>query len=396
MEKVALKHICEIGNGFAFKSKEYLEDGIPLLRISNIKNERVHFNGNPVYVDQKFLRTKADFLVEKGDVVIALSGATTGKYGIYDLDSPCLLNQRLAIIKAQSSKELDSRYFYYYLGILRREVLRMAGGAAQPNISTKELGNFEIPLPSLKTQQKIAAILDEADKLRRLNKKLIKKYEKLSQSLFLEMFGDPVSNPKGWEIKTLKEVLKRKSQNGHYATKEDYDSSGVKMIHMSDAFKGIARTKNAKKVLLDDRNKEKYLLESSDLLIARRSLNYEGAAKPCLIPDISEPLIYESSLIRISPDTEKINTKYVYHFFENERARKKYIFKHVTRSTISGINNQGLNLIEIIIPPISLQNQFANLLDVIGKQKAQAKQSLEHSDELFNSLLQRAFKGELV
>ena len=393
MEKVALKHICEIGNGFAFKSKEYLEDGIPLLRISNINNERVHFNGNPVYVDQKFLRTKADFLVEKGDVVIALSGATTGKYGIYDLDSPCLLNQRLGIIKAQSSKELDSRYFYYYLGILRREVLRMAGGAAQPNISTKELGNFEIPLPPLKIQQKIAAILDEADKLRRLNKKLIKKYEQLSQSLFLEMFGDPVSNLEILENHKLGNVCLKITDGTHHSPEPQ--SQGFPYV----------TAKHVKPFKLAFNEKATFISEEAHAEIFKRcSPEYgdvlyikDGATTGiACINTFKQPISLLSSLALIKPKTGILNPLFLSFWLNHEGVKSRLLSEFMSGAAIKRYTLKKIKSFPITLPEISLQKKFAEHIEEIEKQKTQAQQALEHSEELFNSLLQRAFKGELV
>ena len=101
-------------------------------------------------------------------------------------------------------------------------------------------------------------------------------------------------------------------------------------------------------------------------------------------------------MIKISPKQEVINTLYLYFFFSNGKARAEYINKYVTRSTISGINNKNLNTIHIPVPPITLQNEFAERIEVIEKQKQQAQENLEKSEALFNSLLQRAFKGELT
>jgi type I restriction enzyme S subunit len=216
--KIQIADVCRIGNGYAFKSPEYRDNGIPLLRISNIANERVSFDKGTIYLDENCLVTHKDFVVNKGDVLIALSGATTGKYGIYELEEPCLLNQRIGIIRSGNSKDLDSKYFYFYLSELRSEILRKAQGAAQPNISTKEIGQFKIPLPPLPEQQKIASILDAADNLRQKDQQLIEKYTALSQSLFLEMFGDPETNSMAWDItalgKTLIDIVGGKSVGG--------------------------------------------------------------------------------------------------------------------------------------------------------------------------------------
>ena len=175
----------------------------------------------------------------------------------------------------------------------------------------------------------------------------------------------------------------------------DFDA-GVEMVHMSDAFYHKVVPGELKKVKVNDKLILKYGLKSTDVLLSRRSLTYEGAAQPCLIPEYDKPLIYESSLIRLRPKLNVINTLYLHYFLSNSRARQKYVFKHVTKSTISGINNKGLNAIKIIVPKINLQNQFAERVKAIEVQKTQAEASLVQADNLFNSLLQRAFKGELV
>ena len=207
MKEVSLIDVCAIKNGYAFKSSEFKDSGTPLIRISSFNNGPVYFDDRTVYVENEYLESKSTFKVEKGDVLIALSGATTGKYGLYTHDKPSLLNQRVGLLKSGVSQDLDDKYFYFYLSVLQKEIFRKAGGAAQPNISTKEISEFTIPLPPLDQQKKIAAILDAADAYRQKTKALIEKYDELTQSLFLDMFGDPVTNPKGWELFKFKDVL---------------------------------------------------------------------------------------------------------------------------------------------------------------------------------------------
>ena len=153
--------------------------------------------------------------------------------------------------------------------------------------------------------------MDAADSIRQKDQQLIQHYTALSQSLFLEMFGDPVGNPMGWEIKKINDILEGKSQNGLYLTKDKYQTGGIEMVHMSDAFYGTVNPGKLKRVLLTDSELEKYQLNANDLLLARRSLTYEGAAKPCQIPQYSEPLVYESSLIKMSPKKSLMNSKYM-------------------------------------------------------------------------------------
>jgi type I restriction enzyme S subunit len=356
-----------------------------------ISTKELKDSGYPVYGANGKIGFYNSYTHETPTILITCRGATCGTINICEEKSYVNGN---AMALDNLSKDVDMYFLKHFLEF--RKLDDVISGSAQPQITGQGLSKIKIPLPPLATQQKIAAILDAADELRKKDKALVAKYDELTQALFLDMFGDPVTNPKGWEILKIENILSTKSQNGHYALKEEYLDSGVQMIHMSDAFYQKVIPGNLKRVKCDEKLLSKFLLKSSDLLLSRRSLTYEGAAKPCFIPDYDEPLIYESSLIKLSPNLELINSIFLFYFLSNPSARIKYVLKHVTKSTISGINNKGLNAIELYVPPIKLQNQFSERVKAIEEQKSIAQASALKSEELFNSLLQKAFNGELV
>ena len=390
--KVPIADVCLIGNGYAFKSPEYRDNGIPLLRISNIANERVSFDKGTIYLDENCLVTHKDFVVNKGDVLIALSGATTGKYGIYELEEPCLLNQRIGIIRSGNSKDLDSKYFYFYLSELRSEILRKAQGAAQPNISTKEIGQFKIPLPPLPEQQKIASILDAADNLRQKDQQLIEKYTALSQSLFLEMFGDPVSNPMGWDKSIAENFIDLLTgfafKSADYSSnKDDINLCGGLIITPS----GIEWDKSNywQRDRLD--GLEKYRIIDGDIVMAMDRPWISSGFKIHKITknDKESFLVQRTARIR----GKGINQDFLYFLFKHNAFEKQ---ANTTETTVPHISPKDIRKYELIIPPINLQNQFAERIQSIETQKQLALANLEKSAALFNSLLQRAFKGELT
>jgi type I restriction enzyme S subunit len=209
------------------------------------------------------------------------------------------------------------------------------------------------------------------------------------------MFGDPVTNPKGWQLASLQSLLSEKSINGAYYPKKFYTENGISMVHMADAFYGVVDPSGVKQVKAPDKDVNKYGLLPSDLLISRRSLNYEGSAKPCRIPEINKPLIFESSLIRIRPDPKKILTIYLFYYLQNKRARSKYVFPLVTRSTISGISQSNLMKVSVLVPPREIQCRFASIVETIEQQVSRLQTHLSELDNLFASLQSSAFKGEL-
>ena len=244
---------------------------------------------------------------------------------------------------------------------------------------TTLLKSFRVPLPPLAEQKRIARILDAADALRAKRREALAQLDTLLQSTFLDMFGDPVTNPLGWEVQPLNELLGEKSTNGAYYPKDAYSSVGTRMVHMANAFYGVVNPNEVKRVDAPPADTEKYGLLPTDILVSRRSLNYEGSAKPCLIPETDEPLIFESSLIRVRPDREKVLTIYLFHYLLNDRARAKYVFPLVTRSTISGISQSNLMKVKVVLPPLDLQLRFAVVVESIERQKAASEPTSPNS-----------------
>lgn len=158
MNEVFLSEVCDFQNGFAFKSTIFKEYGSPILRISNIQNERIDLK-NLVYFDPNDLKENLDrYIVKPGELLIAMSGATTGKIGFNTTDIDFYLNQRVG--KFIPKEKLNIKYLFYFLTTKVEENLRISAGAAQPNLSTEQIKNFKIPLPNLMEQERLVVILD--------------------------------------------------------------------------------------------------------------------------------------------------------------------------------------------------------------------------------------------
>jgi type I restriction enzyme S subunit len=393
MNSIELEKICIIKNGYAFKSEEYKSIGVPLLRISNFNDGDVYIDENTIFVDSQYLKSKSDFIVEKGDILIALSGATTGKYGFYNFDYPSLLNQRIGLLKSGASQKLYDRYFYFYLTILKSDILRNAGGAAQPNISTKTIGKFQIPLPPLTTQKRIAAILDAADLYRQTTKALVAKYDQLAQSLFLEMFGDPVRNRENWKTKKLEDVCLKITDGTHFSPEPQ-----------SEGFPYVT-AKHVKEYGLDFDSKPTFICEEAHNEIYKRctpefgDILYikDGATTGiACINTFNKPISLLSSLALLKLNSEELNSYYLCYWLNHKGIKEKLLNEYMSGAAIQRYTLTKINSFIITVPPISLQTQFATRIQLIEAQKQLALAVLQKSETLFNSLLQKAFKGELV
>ena len=186
-----LGDVCGFQNGFAFKSKTFKETGFPVLRISNIQKGKIDLN-KIVFIDPSdYKEDLSKYMVKKNDLLIAMSGATTGKIGFNQSDDIFYLNQRVG--KFEPAKELDKSYLYYFLSTKVEESLKISAGSAQPNLSTQQIKSFELPFPPLDEQKHIAAKLDqcfEATKKARVNvKKTLLNLDELDNSILQKAFN---------------------------------------------------------------------------------------------------------------------------------------------------------------------------------------------------------------
>jgi len=397
-EKVRLGDLCTVLGGYAFKSENFKPEGIPLLRISNIIDGEISFKEDCICVDELNSASLSKFKVFKNDILIALSGATTGKFGVYKLDQEAYLNQRVGLIR--STEKLHQGYFSHYLNILKNEIIQLAQGAAQPNISTNEISDLQIPLPQLHVQKRIAEILDAADALKRKDQQLLKKYDELAQAIFIDMFGDPVKNEKGWNVKKLKDIsIKIHSGNTPKGGSNVYVRSGVTFFRSQNVWKN--------NLVYDDiafidkathKSMNKSSLNHKDILMTKTGrINTEnsslGRAALFFGDDNSANVNGHVYLIRLQGGESH---EFVTHILTSQSYRD--IIREVC---VGGIDKRQLNKdhienFPIIYPPIVEQIRFAKMLETIKLKQEICKKTAENSENIFNNLIQKAFKGELV
>ena len=281
---------------------------------------------------------------------------------------------------------VSPQYLTYFLR--QDSIVQLAtercSGANLPRISPKELMQFEMPLPPLEEQKRIAGILDEADRVRKKTQALIDKYDELAQSLFLDMFGDLRRHPK----EAIKDVVKFIDYRGKSPNKVD---SGIPLLTAKNVKVGYISEEPREYIPVDEY--EEWMVrgfpKTGNVLFTTEAPLGQAA----LLPHYDKVAIAQR-LICFQPN-ESLESNYLLHtilspFFQGELNRR------ATGSTAKGIRSKELAKIEIPIPPLYVQNQFAERVQAIKVQKAQAQVSLAQEDDLFEALLQKAFKGELT
>ncbi|WP_373495501.1 restriction endonuclease subunit S [Aquiflexum sp.] len=290
-------------------------------------------------------------------------------------------------------KQIDVEYLYYAIKKIVPYLQDIGNGATFKELSKSKVENVLIPLPALPTQQKIAAVLDKADAIRKRSQQILVKYDQLAQSVFLDMFGDPVKNEKGWEVKPL--GIFGSFKNGLNYSKDD-SGFEIKCIGVGD-FKSkyqIDDFMGLSSISISALPSKDFLLKDGDLVFVRSNGNQELVGRCVAVYPKSETVSFSGFCIRFRLGSNDLSTVYLTQLFRNSRF-KKAMLNGGRGANIQNINQQILSNLKINVPPFNLQNQFASIISQIEKQKAQTQLELNRAEELYQSLLQRAFTGEL-
>ena len=377
----------DISNGYAFKSSKYVEQGIRVVRITNVQKGEIQ-DDNPKFYSSDTKEELKSYLINEGDILMSLTG-NVGRVGVFPKEfCPAYLNQRVARIRVKS-QDLFQKYLFYMLNseFFERDAIFNSSGIAQLNISTKWVSEYKIPLPPLEQQKKIAAILDEADAYRQKTKALIEKYDELTQSLFLDMFGDPVRNPMRWKVVNFSDVGKLDRGKSKHRPRNAPELLGG--IHPLIQTGNLANCG----VYLKE-----YTSTYSDIGLAQSKKWPSGTLCITIAANIAKTGIltfdacFPDSVVGFIPN-QKTNNLYTLFWLS---FLQKILEETAPESAQKNINLGILRALDFPLPPIELQNQFADSVQAIEVQKAQAQASLAQAEDLFNSLLQRAFKGELT
>lgn len=384
--------------GGALKKDIFVDEGYVVYEQQHAIYKR--FNDVRYYIDEIKYKELVAFKVEEGDLIISCSG-TIGKIAEVPKGfKPGIINQALLKLTLDQSKVLNKYFIYLFEGEeIQNQLFYLSHGTGLKNFPPMSVvKSIKFPLPPLDQQKKIAAILDAADAYRQKTKALITKYDELKQSLFLNMFGDPVSNPKGWDKKTLVDIVSSEQYSlkrgpfGGSLKKEIFKETGYKVYEQKNAIK-----KNVKggKYFIDEikyNEMKAFNVNPGDFIVSCSGTIGEIFQIPVGAPEG----IINQALMKI-----KINEELLLpNFFESLFTYyiKDNIF--ISGSKGSGLKNvSSMKIIKaerFIVPSIEYQKKYVDLKLNLKKQKAQAQASLAQAEDLFNSLLQRAFKGELT
>ena len=382
-----LGELVQVLNGYAFKSSLYENQGIRVLRITNVQKGNI-VDDDPKYYPLSLTDEIRNYLLKENDLLMSLTG-NVGRVGLLTKEMlPAALNQRVACLRILSNG-LNLGFLFHYLNSdkFEQDAVLSAKGIAQKNMSTEWLKDYKLPLPPISVQQTIVSELDKINELIRLKKEQLKDYDNLAQSIFYEMFGDPVVNEKGWEVKKLGEVAMIKTGPfGSMLHKEDYITGGIPLINPM-------HIQNFKAVPDKDFtiSKEKaaelcnYHLKINDVIFARRG----DIGRCAVISDKEAGCLCGTGSLFVRFE-RKLSSVYTMYVVRTTSFIKELVSK-AKGATMLNLNSSTMENLRFPIPPLPLQQLFAQRIELIEKQKAEVQRTIADLKTLLASRMQYWF-----
>lgn len=384
-EKLANYYKVTSGGTPSRKNSEFYLDGkIPWVKTGDLKN--MYLEDVSEFITERGLEKSSAKLFPKDTVLIAMYGATIGNCSILSIDAAT--NQACAAFLP--NENILPEYLYYFFHNIKNDLIFKAVGGAQPNISISILRNIEIPYCSLNRQKAIVDVLNLSREIINKRKAQVTELSSLIQSTFLEMFGNPLTNNYGYKTDQIKNIC------------DDIKGGGTPSKRRPEYYKGDipwVTPKDMKTLLIKDsidhinneaiENSSTKLIPADSLLMVIRS----GILKRYLPVAINkEDVTLNQDMKAFIVNKNIVTPEYLLLFFQNYQ---KKLLSQVRSVTADNLDFNQIKGVEVPIPPIEKQVEFSNLFNQINTLIENIKQQILIQEELYISLMQRAFKGEL-
>ena len=382
-KKVKLGDICEVitGNTPLKKIEEYWnKDEVPFITPPELKYEGINYITPNIYVSK--IGAKQGRIIPKNSICVCCIGSL-GKLGILKEDA--ITNQQINSLILKD-KNVDLLYLYFYLKTIKNNLESIASSTTVKIINKSSFEKIEINLPSLEIQKKLSKKLELLENNIQLRKSQLNSLNELSKSLFTTMFGDIKTNDKNWEIRKLGEVIQTQ-----YGTSKKATSivAGFPILRMNNiTYSGEMDYRDLKYIELSDNEKEKFLLKKGELLFNRT--NSKDLVGKTGLFELDSPMAFAGYLIKMKP-SNLIHSKFLLFFMNSEFMKKLLYNKAKNIVGMANINAKELEDFSIILPPIELQNKFAERIEKIEKLSFEIEEAIKEAENLYNSLISKYF-----
>ena len=391
MKYVKLGEICEFINGDRGKNypsgKDFVDKGIPFINAGHIQNNDINFE-NMNYISREKFNALGSGKVRKNDILYCLRGSL-GKNAIVNIEEGAIASSLVILRPKSEFTDVDYLINYLNSNFINEQILKANNGSSQPNLSAASVKNFNILLPSYEEQKDISKILRKSKDLIYKRKEQINALDELVKSQFIEMFGNPLNNSKGWEETTLDYYSNLVTYG--LTVRPNYIEDGIPLISAKEIRVGVVDYSSAPKISMEDYNglSEKGKPRKNDILFSKT-----GSIGHCALIESNDIFAITQNAARISLDLDIINPVWCLYYLRTDYIQE-WCQNKSKGNAVKDFQLQDMKKIPFYICDIHLQNQFADFVKQTDKLKFEMEKSLKELENNFNSLMQRAFKGEL-
>ena len=380
MEEIQLKDICDLDNGYAFKSDDYVDNSNTLnCRMSNIRPDgSFDILYSAKYLPDEFAEKYKDYILHDGDLIIAMTDMAgdpkiLGVPTVVDTQGFCLLlNQRVGRLRfIRDGVNADYLKFALQCPKVRTYLKRFAGGGVQLNVSKKDILSAPVCMRNEEEQNHIAGLFKRVLEVKTKRERELQLLDDLIKARFVELFGDPQLNPFEWDVVNISEVVGGKVSNGFFAKRDDYtDTGNVSVLGVANIVNRMySKIDDLPRTNADDKDIGKFAVRYGDMLFCRSSLVAEGIGKASIIPeDVQENVLFECHVIRLPLDLRKCVPEFMQTLSTMDYFRNQVIAQSKT-ATMTTIGQDGILKTEIILPPIEKQKEFYDFVKQVDKSK---------------------------
>ena len=398
MNLTTLENICEVNPRLASAVRQQKSLPVSYVPMSDVLEDGF-IQGSTPGVLGNYVKGYTYF--ERGDVLVAKI-------------TPCMENGKAAYVENNFPTQIgfgstefhvlrpgpgvDPKYLFYMLWNDRfRKVAEtnMTGSAGQKRVPTNFIRSWVIPLPSLEEQRRIATILDKADALRRKRQESLALMDEFLRSVFLEMFGDPVVNPRGWEILKVGSVSEVQGGLTKSTKKRQNYSISVPYLRVANVYRNKLDLAEIKELNVTETELERTLLQPEDLLLVEGHGNPKEVGRTAMWDGSIAQCVHQNHIIRLRVDGAVATPSYVCAYINSSGGRRQLFKENKTTSGLNTISIRQVRELSLPLPPLELQQDYLRIYNKIEQNRLGITSSLNQLDLLFKSLNQRAFRGEL-
>ena len=357
---------------------DFINVGVPFINAGHIQNGVVDFSEMNYISEQKFDSLRSG-KVNKGDILFCLRGSL-GKSALVNIDYGAIASS-LVIIRPHSD---NSHFIQYYIqsNKVKELIQKNNNGSSQPNLSATSVASFSIPVPPLSEQQRIVSELDLLSSIIEKKKAQLKEYDQLAQSIFYDMFGDPVSNEKGWEVKSMGELFDIGSSKRVFESQ--WKKEGVPFYRAREIVRFEKNEQIESPIFISEELFQEYankygVPSEGDIMVTA-----VGTLGVCYIVKKSDRFYFKDGNILWFKSKGLCETRFI-----KDQDATPYVVNQIqgnaNAAVVGTYTITNAKKTKVIIPPLTLQNEYVKKIEAIEKQKSLIQQSITEAETLFDS-----------